>query len=141
MLLGDPGTVFRQGELFTIRSFINETTEIIEFATAVCRGDTSAPGFSFCKPLTADGDRIIGIAARPAWPVPAFGERSAVPVLTFGTILAQAVAPVSAGDAVIALIGGGLGGGTAGVGRVVVPGAIWLDLLHRDEVGRIRVAT
>jgi hypothetical protein len=106
---------------------------------------------------SADNQVIIGIAARHSiHPSPGFGQTNAfavgynqydeVPVLKKGDIFVMAAENVTVDDQALSITAGagtigGVTGGAAGAGRVVIPGAHWLDTTAAGSIGRVRIVS
>lgn len=149
--VGFPGQLAEAGP-HTIRSFINESATAIDFGRAVCRGTATAAGATdLCKPVGVDGDIIIGISIRDAALLTAnssgevtYAQRMAVPVMESGVVFVTAAEAVAEGTGALSLTAGvgtigGVSNGAAGAGRVVIPGAIWLDTTASGAIGRVRI--
>lgn len=123
-----------------------ESAGTIDFGIAVARGTAAG----CCKVIAADADLPVGITVRHPVMVTAaagtLGYRTSqpVPVMYLGDIYATAYQTVRAGDQVISVTaqGGKLSGTAAGIvdsGRVLVPGAHWVNAVSAGEVGLIRL--
>lgn len=132
------------------QTLVNDQTIAIDFGVAVAR--SAADGT--CKAPTVDLDKIIGIsirhAIRPASSdgtnTVTYAKQDAVPVLKDGFIYALAYENTTRGDSAISVTAqnGKLGsttGGSAGVGRVIVPGATWETSTTAGQIGIIRIAS
>lgn len=125
---------------------INGAAGGIDFGIAVARG----AGAACCKLIAADGDLPIGITVRSPTMVASttnyvgYGTSESVPIMYLGDIYAIATEAVVAGDQVISLTAsaGALSGthsGVVGAGRVLVPGAHWVNAVSAGAVGLIRL--
>lgn len=146
-----PGQVATQ-EFSQTGTLINSGSNPIDFGVAVARDTTDATGRS-CKKIAADGDLIEGITTMSSLLNPAstdglntvnYPEGESVGILYDGQIGAVAVEAVQGGDEVISITaqGGALGGthsGAVGSGRVLVPGARWMQDVASGGIGRIRI--
>ena len=123
-----------------------ESAGTIDFGIAVARGDTAA----CCKIISSDAHLPIGITVRHPVMVNAaagtLGYRTSqpVPIMYQGDIYAKAYETVAAGDQVISVTaqGGKLSGTAAGLvgsGRVLLPGAHWVNAVTAGSVGLIRL--
>lgn len=123
-----------------------ESAGTIDFGIAVARGDNAA----CCKIITSDSHLPIGIVVRHPVMVTAaagtIGYRTSqpVPIMYQGDIYVKAYEDVIAGDQVISVTakGGNLSGthsGVVGTGRVLVPGAHWVNAVSAGEVGLVRL--
>lgn len=108
-----------------------------------------------CKAPAADGNVILGIAARHSIkPSPGFGQTGAfgvgyaqydeVPILRKGDIWCIAVENVTQDDQALSITAsngtiGGTTGGAAGAGRVVIPGAKWQQTVAAGNIGLLRI--
>lgn len=145
--LGYAGQLTHEAHLADIDSKVNEGATAIDFGIAVARGTTSD---NTCKVIAADADKIIGITVRlPIRPADSSGNVNyarydSVPVLKAGWIFAVPFENVTRGDQVLSITAqggklGGVTGGAAGAGRVVVPGAVWETTTTAGQVGKVRV--
>lgn len=123
-----------------------EAAGTIDFGIAVARGT----GAGCCKVIAADADLPIGITVRhmvmPTGATGYVGYRTSrpVPIMYQGDIYAIAYEAVKAGDQVISVTaqGGKLSGtksGIVGSGRVLLPGAHWVNAVEAGKVGLIRL--
>ena len=131
---------------FTSESKTNENATSIDFGVAVCRGAAD----DTCKPQLLDADKIIGISIRsPIQSADLSGnisylQRASVSIMREGYMFVVPFENVVRGDQVLAITAqtgklGGVTGGAAGVGRVVVPGATWESTTAAGQVGQVRI--
>lgn len=146
-----PGQVATQ-EFSQIESLTNSGVNPIDFGVAVARDTTDTSGKS-CKKIALDTDLIEGITTMSSLLNPAstdglntvnYPQDESVGILVDGEIGAIAVEAVKNGDQVLSITaqGGALGGthsGAAGTGRVVVPGAKWMQDVAANGTGKIRI--
>lgn len=133
-----------------IMNLNNDGAAAIDYGIAVARGASGG-----CKVIAADGDKILGISARnPMKAVPGFGQGSAfitqyaqndqTPVLKHGNIFVLAFENVTIDDQALSITAqggkiGGVTGGAAGAGRVVIPGATWQTTTAAGSIGIVRI--
>lgn len=131
----------------TIESKINTNATSIDFGVAVARSTAD----DTCKPQLLDADKLLGISVRspiqPADPVTGeivYKQNDSVAIMREGYIWCKAFENVTRGDGVLAITAqtgklGGVTGGAAGVGRIVLPGATWETTTAAGAVGLIRI--
>jgi hypothetical protein len=145
---GMPGQITDVSAPHIVNSFHNTGTSAIEFGYAVARGATEGT----CKLVSADSDKIIGIATKEVWTDPTtlgsnnvnYGINDMVPVFRWGAaIFATAAENTTAGDGVIVITASGtLGsttGGAAGTGRVALARAVWETTTTAGGIGKITI--
>lgn len=151
-LLHDPGYAGGIVDMnnVDILNYLNNQAIAIDYGVAVAR-DASGQ----CKAPAADGDKILGISARTGWDAaPGFGQTGAnvvnyvqnkmVPVLKHGEVYVLAFENVTQDDQALSITAqngkiGGVTGGAAGAGRVVIPGAIWQTTTTAGSIGVVRI--
>jgi len=131
----------------TIESKTNESATALDFGVAVARGAAD----DTCKPQGADGDKLIGISARHAIrPADAsnnvvYNRYDSVPIVREGYVYVVAFENVTRDDQVLAITAqtgklGGVTGGAAGAGRIVLPNAKWETTTTAGSVGIVRIS-
>jgi hypothetical protein len=144
--VGYPGQVVNMHPN-TIESKSNEAATAIDFGIAVARGASD----DTCKAPSADGDKLIGVSVRhPIRPADASGvvnyaRYDAVPIMREGYIYAVPFENVTRDDQVLSITAqggklGGVTGGAAGAGRVVLPNAKWETTTTAGNVGIVRIS-
>lgn len=152
--LHDPGYA---GELVNmleahIDNLSNDGATAIDYGIAVARGASGG-----AKAVSADGDKILGISVRTAYKAaPGFGQANAnvvnyaqfdqLPVLKLGEIYVIAFENVTIDDGALSITAqggkiGGITGGAAGAGRVVIPGAKWATTTAANGLGIVRIVS
>lgn len=135
-----------------IVSLINKQAVVIPFGNVVAR-DASGQ----CKAPAADGNVILGISVAHRIGVsPGFGQTGAnvvqynqndeVPILKKGDIYVLAAENVTMDDQALSLTAGngtigGVTGGAAGAGRIVIPGAKWQTTTAAGSIGIVRIVS
>ena len=132
-----------------IDSKVNDLTVAIDFGNAVGRSAVDGS----CKAPTADGDLLIGIAARHAIRpassdgnnTVSYAQRDMVPVLKQGLIYVLAYENVVRGTVALSITAqngriASTTGGAAGAGRVAIPGAVWETTTTAGQIGIVRIA-
>lgn len=135
-----------------IDNLINDGATAIDYGIAVARGANGG-----AKAVAADGDTILGISVRTAYKAaPGYGQANAgvvnyaqydtLPVLKLGEIYALAYENVTRDDQALSITAqggkiGGVTGGAAGAGRVVIPGAKWQTTTAAGKIGVVRIVS
>lgn len=133
-----------------IMNLQNDGATAIDYGIAVARGASGG-----AKVITADGDKILGISVRfPIKAAPGFGQAGAnvvnyaqydqLPVLKHGNIYVLAYENVTIDDQALSITAqggkiGGVTGGAAGAGRVVIPAAVWQTTTAAGFIGVVRI--
>jgi hypothetical protein len=131
----------------TIESKTNESVTAIDFGIAVARGAAT----DTCKPPAVDVDKLIGISVRHAIHVADtsnnvnYARYQSVPIMREGYIYAIPFENVTQDDQVLSITAqggklGGVTGGAAGAGRVVLPNAKWETTTTAGNVGIVRIS-
>lgn len=131
----------------TIESKTNESATAIDFGIAVARGAAD----DTCKPPAADGDKLIGISVRHAIrPADSsnnvlYNRYDSVPIMREGYIYVTAFENVTRDDQALSITAqggkvGGVTGGAAGAGRVVIPNAKWETTTTAGNIGIVRIS-
>jgi hypothetical protein len=139
-------------------SALNESATVVDFGQIVVRGVAVAAGQTQnCKPQTADGDLIIGVALRSAQPVAStdgnntvnYPRYSAVQVLKEGTVFCAPCENVVAGATMLVITAAGattskIGsttGGAAGAGRIApqTGTGVWETTTLSGVIGKLRL--
>lgn len=132
---------------YVIESKTNESATAIDYGIAVARGAAD----DTCKPPAADGDKLIGISVRHAIrPADSsnnvtYARYDSVPIMREGYIYAIPFENVTRDDQVLSITAqggklGGVTGGAAGAGRVVLPNAKWETTTVAGSVGIVRIS-
>lgn len=135
-----------------IMNLINNGASAIDYGIAIAR-DASGQ----CRLIAADADKILGISVRfPIKAAPGYGQANAnvvqyqqydeVPVLRHGNIYVLAYENVTQDDQALSITAqggkiGGVTGGAAGAGRVVIPDAIWQTTTAAGSIGIVRITS
>lgn len=133
-------------------NLINAQTVLIGFGRVVARDAAGQ-----CKAPALDANVILGIAARHSVKEsPGFGQSNAfqvgyaqndtVPILKKGDIYCVAAENVTMDDQALSITAsngtvGGVTGGAAGTGRIVIPGAKWLTTTASGLIGLVRIVS
>jgi hypothetical protein len=131
----------------TIESKTNESATAIDYGIAVARGAAD----DTCKPPAADGDKLIGISVRHAIrPADSannvvYNRYDSVPIMREGYIYVTAFENVTRDDQALSITAqggkvGGVTGGAAGAGRVVIPNAKWETTTTAGNIGIVRIS-
>jgi hypothetical protein len=148
--LGYAGELVDQNT-YEAESLLNDQPVAIQFGGVVARSAAD----NSCKAPTVDADKIIGIALRHAI-MPTLGgsvggtntvqyaQNMEVPVARQAFIYIVAAENVTRGDQALSLTAsngtiGGVTGGVAGAGRVVIPNASWETTTAAGSVGIVRI--
>jgi hypothetical protein len=134
------------GSQTDIMSLANSGATAIDLGNAVAQGSSDLA----CKAPAADGDKIIGLAARHAAMASnssaqtLYAQYDEVPVVRKGDLFVYCTEAYAVGDAVLSKTAstGAIGsttGGAAGVGRIAVPGATFLSSGLANTVAKVRI--